>query len=198
MTETSGPITILHPDEALKKIGSCGKPVFHTKYKIVDLAGKEVSKGESGEIMVSGPNVIKEYWRRPEETKTAIVDGWLFTGDIGYVDENDYLYIKDRRKDMYISGGENVYPAEVEDVMMGFEGIADVGVFGIDDEKWGEVGAAVVVLEPGVEINGEDIINQCKEKLAKYKVPKKIIFTDELPRTTTGKILKRELKAKFK
>jgi fatty-acyl-CoA synthase len=150
-----------------------------------------------GEVLIKGPNVIREYWRLPEETANTIVDGWLHSGDMGYLDDEGYLYLVDRRKDMYISGGENVYPAEVEDVIMGFPGVADVGVIGVPDEKWGEAGMAVVVKAPNTEIAAESIIEQCRGRLAKYKIPKKVAFVDQLPRTLTGKILKKELRAKF-
>jgi fatty-acyl-CoA synthase len=197
MTETAPAITALMPEEALEKLGSCGKVLFHLAMKIVDLKGNEVKQGEIGEILVKGPNVIKEYWRRPEETAKSFVDGWFCTGDMGYEDEDGYLYIMDRRKDMYISGGENVYPAEVEDVLMGLPQVADAGVIGVSDDKWGEVGVAILVKAPDVDVSEEEIIEACKQKLAKYKVPKRISFVDELPRTLTGKILKKDLREMY-
>lgn len=197
MTETAPAITVLRAEDALRKLGSCGKPVFHLDVKVVDLEGMERPTGETGEVVVRGPNVIREYWRRPKESAETIVDGWLHTGDMGYFDDEGYLYLIDRKKDMYISGGENVYPAEVEDVIMGYGPVADVGVIGIPDEKWGEVGMAVVVAKPGEEVTGEGVIEFCKQKLGKFKVPKKVIFVDELPRTATGKILKKVLKAQY-
>ena len=197
MTETAPGVSALKPEEALDKLGSCGKVLFHMAMKIVDLQGKEVQQGETGEILVKGPNVIKEYWRRPEDTANRIVDGWLYTGDMGYEDEEGYLYIMDRRKDMFISGGENVYPAEVEDVLMGLPQVADAGVIGIPDERWGESGMAILVKAPETEVTEEEIIELCKQRLAKYKVPKKIAFVDELPRTLTGKILKKDLRSQF-
>jgi fatty-acyl-CoA synthase len=197
MTETAPAITVLRAEDALRKLGSCGKPVFHLDVNIVNLEGETLPKGETGEVIVRGPNVIREYWRRPEASAESIVDGWLHTGDMGYYDEEGYLYLIDRKKDMYISGGENVYPAEVEDAIMGFDRVGDVGVIGIPDEKWGEVGMAIVVPKPGEEVTEESVIEFCKGKLAKYKVPKKVLFTDELPRTATGKILKKALKAQY-
>jgi fatty-acyl-CoA synthase len=197
MTETAPAITVLRPEDALRKLGSCGKPVFHLDLRVVDLEGKNLPTGKTGEVLVRGPNVIREYWRRPEATAETIVDGWLHTGDMGYFDEEGYLYLIDRKKDMYISGGENVYPAEVEDAIMGFDQVADVGVIGIPDEKWGEVGMAIVVLKPGEEVTEEGVIEFCRGRLAKYKIPKKVAFVPELPRTATGKILKKELKAKY-
>jgi len=197
MTETATAVTALRTSDALRKVGSCGKPVFHTDVRIVDLDGDDLPQGEMGEVLIKGPNVIREYWRRPEETAKSIVDGWLHSGDMGYFDDEGYLYLVDRRKDMYISGGENVYPAEVEDVIMGFSEVADVGVIGIPDETWGEVGMAVVVKAPNIEVTEERIIEQCRGKLAKYKIPKKVTFIEELPRTLTGKILKKDLRAEF-
>jgi len=197
MTETAPAITVLRTEDALRKLGSCGKPVFHLDVRVVDLEGNTLPAGETGEVIVRGPNVIREYWRRPEATAESIVDGWLHTGDMGYYDEEGYLYLIDRKKDMYISGGENVYPAEVEDAIMGFDRVGDVGVIGIPDEKWGEVGMAIVVPKPGAEVSAEAVIEFCKGKLAKYKVPKKVMFTEELPRTATGKILKKVLKAEY-
>ena len=197
MTETATAITALRTSDALRKLGSCGKPVFHTDIRITDLEGREVPQGQTGEVLIKGPNVIKEYWRRPKETDETIVDGWLHSGDMGYLDEEGYLYLVDRRKDMYISGGENVYPAEVEDAIMGFAKVADVGVIGIPDDKWGEVGLAVVVPQPGTEVSEEEVIAHCQGKLARYKIPKKVVFTDMLPRTLTGKILKKDLRAKY-
>ncbi|MFH1136801.1 MAG: long-chain fatty acid--CoA ligase [Pseudomonadota bacterium] len=197
MTETATAITALRPEDALRKLGSCGKPVFHTDIRIVDLQGRDLPAGELGEVLVKGPNVIKEYWRKPKETAETIENGWLRTGDMGYLDEEGYLFLVDRRKDMYISGGENVYPAEVEDVIMGFEEVADVGVIGIPDDRWGEVGLAVVVKAPGVETDEAAIIAKCQGRLGKYKIPKKVVFTTALPRTLTGKILKKDLRLQY-
>jgi fatty-acyl-CoA synthase len=197
MTETAPAITVLRPEESLPKLGSCGKPVFHTDVRIVDNAGNTLPRGETGEVLVKGPNVIRQYWRRPEATAESIVDGWLHTGDMGYFDEEGYLYLIDRKKDMYISGGENVYPAEVEDAIMAHSQVADVGVIGIPDEKWGEVGMAIVVPKPGETVTEEGVIEFCKGRLARYKTPKKVVFTEALPRTATGKILKKELKAQY-
>ena len=197
MTETATAISALRTEDALRKLGSCGKPVFHTDVRIVDLKGNDVLQGEMGEVLVKGPNVINEYWRRPEATAETIVNGWLHSGDMGYFDEEGYLYLVDRRKDMYISGGENVYPAEVEDVLMGHPAVADAGVIGIPDEKWGEVGMAIIVKAPGVDVTEDEIIDYCRGKLAGYKRPRKVAFIDALPRTLTGKILKKDLRAMF-
>lgn len=197
MTETATAITALRSEDALRKLGSCGKPVFHTDIRIVDLEGSDLPQGEMGEVLVKGPNVIREYWRRPKETAETIEDGWLHSGDMGYIDDEGYLFLVDRKKDMYISGGENVYPAEVEDVIMSFDKVADAGVIGIPDKKWGEIGMAIVVKKPDAELTENEVIEFCKGKLAKYKIPKKVTFIDALPRTATGKILKKELRAQY-
>ncbi len=197
MTETAPGISALRTEDSLRKLGSCGKPLFHTDVKVVDNNGEELPPGGTGEVLVKGPNVMKEYWNRPEATAETIVDGWLHTGDMGYFDEEGYLYLMDRKKDMYISGGENVYPAEVEDVITRFEKIAEVGVIGFPDEKWGEVGMAIIVPQKDIDLTEEEVIEFCKGKLAKYKVPKKVIFAEALPRTLTGKILKKELRAHY-
>ncbi|MCP4120487.1 MAG: long-chain fatty acid--CoA ligase, partial [Bacteroidetes bacterium] len=152
MTETSGPVTALRPDESDTRIGSCGQDMFHVDTKIVDLDGQEVPNGENGEIMIKGPTVFNEYWRKPEETASSFVGDWFYSGDIGYSNPEGYLYVLDRRKDMYISGGGNVYPAEVEDVLMSLPEVADAGVFGTKDEMWGESGVAVVVKPPDLEV----------------------------------------------
>jgi len=197
MTETATGVTALRTEDSLRKLGSCGKPMFHSEVRIVDEAGNPVPRGQKGEVLIKSPTVIKEYWRRPEETAETITDGWLHSGDIGYFDEEGYLYLLDRRKDMYISGGENVYPAEVEDVIMGMPEVADCGVIGIADAKWGEVGLAVVVKKPGIDITKEAVIDFCRGKLAGYKRPRQVVFADSLPRTLTGKILKKDLRAKY-
>jgi len=197
MTETATGITALGSEDSLRKLGSCGKPLFHTDIRLVGMEGKDVAPGDLGEVLIKSPTVIKEYWRRPEETANTIVDGWLHSGDVGYLDEEGYLFLVDRSKDMYISGGENVYPAEVEDVLMSHDAVADAGVIGIPDEKWVEVGLAVLVKTPGMEVTAEEIVEYCKGKLAGYKRPRKVVFIDQLPRTLTGKILKKDLRVMY-
>lgn len=147
-----------------------------------------------GEVLVKGPNVIREYWRLPEATAESIVDCWLHTGDMGYIDSEGYLFLVDRKKDMYISGGENVYPAEVEDALMGFEKLPDAEVIGVPDDKWGEVGLAMVIPAPGVEVTEEKVIEFCRGKLAKHKIPKNVAMVESLPRTAPEKCLKRRSK----
>lgn len=197
MTETATGVTALRTEDSMRKLGSCGKPLFHTSIRIVDMSDKDLPQGELGEVLIKGPTVIKEYWRQPEATAETIVDGWLHSGDMGYIDQEGYLYLIDRRKDMYVSGGENVYPAEVEDVLMRMPRIADAGVIGIPDEKWGETGLAVVVVTPGEKLTEEEVIEYCRDKLAGYKRPRKVKFVEALPRTLTGKILKKDLRAMY-
>ena len=195
MTETAPGATAMPPRASREKMGSSGVPHFFTDVRIVDPEGNELPAGEVGEIIVKGPNVIKEYWQRPEETASAIVDGWFHSGDLGYFDEDGYIYISDRLKDMIISGGENIYSAEVESLIMELDAISGVALVGVPDEKWGEVPVAVATLKPGVSLTEEDVINHLSGRLARYKIPKRVVFTDELARTASGKIRKADLRS---
>ena len=141
--------TVLDPENALAKAGSCGKPFFHAEIRVVDEEGKDLGPEEKGEVLLRAPNIMKGYWNRPKETAATIKDGWLFTGDIGKKDQDGFLYILDRKKDMIISGGENIYPAEIEDALLSHPQIADVAVIGYAHEKWGEAVKAIVVVKPG-------------------------------------------------
>lgn len=190
-------ITTLRPEDCLDKIGSCGKPMFHMQVRLIDAQGNDVPVGETGEILSKGPAVFPQYWRNPEATAATIENEWIHTGDMGCFDADGFLYIKDRKKDMYISGGENVYPAEVENVITGFPEVADVAVIGMPDEKWGETGMAIVIKAPGAEITDQQIMESCRGQLAAYKIPKKVVFTDELPRTPSGKPLKKALRKQY-
>ena len=197
LTETTGGGTTLPPeahDPALGKLRSCGKPNPGMEARIIDEEGNELPQGEVGEIILRSKSIMKGYWNRQEATETAIRDSWFYTGDAGYFDEDGYLYIHDRVKDMIVSGGENVYPAEVENALFGHEKIADVAVIGVPSEKWGEAVKAVVVVAPGEELTEEEIIAYSKERIAGYKTPKSIDFIDALPRNPSGKILRRELR----
>ena len=197
LTETAPGVSALPEEDALTKRGSAGKPCFHVDIRIFDEDDNELPQGEMGEIVVKGPNVFKEYWNMPEETARVLRNGWFHTGDMGRFDEEGYLFIVDRKKDMIISGGENVYPAEVEDCIHAHPLVADVGVIGMRDQKWGEVPLAAVVATPGEELTEGDIIEFCKGRLAGFKIPRKVIFVDDLPRTPTGKILKKDLRAQY-
>ncbi len=197
MTETSPSATMLDAADAARKVGSAGKALLHTEVRIVDEAGKDVARGEIGELWTRGPNITPGYWNKPEATKNSFVDGWLKTGDAARADEEGFIYIVDRWKDMYISGGENVYPAEVENVIFQLPAVADAAVIGVPSERWGEVGKAVVVIKPGMRISAEEVIGHCVPRLAKFKVPQSVEFIDALPRNATGKVLKRDLRLRF-
>jgi fatty-acyl-CoA synthase len=194
MTET-GPIGLmLSAAVALDKIGSSGRPPLYVRLKICDPDGNDVKVGETGELMIRGPNVTPGYWNRPEASQAAFTaDGWFHTGDAARQDEDGYYYIVDRWKDMFISGGENVYPVEVENVIYQLDGVLENAVVGIAHEKWGEVGRAFVVLKAGANLDEAAVIEHCGSQLARYKVPKEVHFIEGLPHNATGKILKHQL-----
>ncbi len=183
--------------EEQKVLSSCGRPCPGVHIRIVDEKGKDVGPGELGEIIVQGKHIMVEYWQRPDETREAIVDGWLHTGDIGFYDEGGYIYIVDRKKDMIISGGENIYPREVEEVLYQHPGVKEVAVIGVPDPYWVERVHAVVVLKEGMAVDSQELIEFCKQRIARYKAPKSVEFVDSLPKTPSGKILKRELREKY-
>jgi len=187
LTEAAPNVLCLPPEDAVRKAGFAGKPYPHVEVKL---------SGE-GELLVRGPNVFVGYWRNPKATAEAFADGWLRTGDIAERDEEGNYRISGRLKDMYISGGENVYPAEVEDVLLSLDGVADTAVLGVPDEQWGEVGVAFVVPEPGVELAADLIVEACRARLARFKVPSSVRFVDELPRSGMNKVLKDELRARL-
>lgn len=193
LSETASQIVTLAPEYMMEKIGSAGKPLFPAEIKIVDDRGKERRPGEEGEIVVKGPNVTKGYWQRPEATAEAWRDGWFHTGDIGVLDDDGFLYVLDRRKDLIISGGENVYPAEVEAALVGHPLIEEAGVVGAVDDVWGHVPAAFIVTKNGAKLAAEDVEAFCRNRLAGYKVPKHVFFVDRLPRNASGKLLRRKL-----
>lgn len=194
MTET-GPIGLtLSADMAIEKVGSSGLPSMYVQLKVVTEDGRPAGVDETGELMIRGPTVTPGYWRRPEANREAFTeDGWFHTGDAARVDEDGYYYIVDRWKDMFISGGENVYPVEVENAIYELDGVYENAVVGIEDQKWGEVGRAYVVLKDGSNLDETAIREYCGERLARYKVPKEVRFLEELPHNATGKILKHEL-----
>ncbi|TNE40721.1 MAG: acid--CoA ligase [Alphaproteobacteria bacterium] len=194
MTETSPTVLVQDAAMAVGKPGSTGKLALNTAARIVGEDGKDVAQGETGELWVKGPNITPGYWNRPEANAETITDGWLHTGDACRIDPEGHYYIVDRWKDMYISGGENVYPAEVESTLFKMEGIADLAIIGVPDDRWDEVGCAVVVRAPTAKFTADDLLLYCQGKLAKYKIPKHVVFIDELPRNATGKVLKRVLK----
>ncbi|MDP6620656.1 MAG: long-chain fatty acid--CoA ligase [Alphaproteobacteria bacterium] len=194
MTET-GPLGLmLSGDKALEKVGSSGLPPMHTRLKICDEEDREVEPGTTGELMIKGPTVTPGYWNRTDSNHEFFTaDGWFHTGDAARQDEDGYYYIVDRTKDMFISGGENVYPVEVENVIYQLGGVFENAVIGIADDKWGEVGRACVVLKEGANLDEGAIVEHCRSQLARYKVPKQVRFMDELPHNATGKVLKHQL-----
>ena len=195
LTEVTGGAAVLSGERALEKAGSTGLPMFHTDIRVVDGAGRDVQPGEVGEIIIRGPSVQREYWNNPEATASTRRDGWLATGDLGRQDEEGYLYIVERKKDMIISGGENIYPAEVENVLAGMPQIAEAAVIGIPDEQWGEVGCVVARLKGGQALTIAEVQAFCAGKLGKYKIPKHLVVTDQpLPRNPAGKVVKRLLR----
>ena len=195
-TETAGPATLVDPDHVARKPGSAGIPYFHTDIRIADPHGATLIPGEIGEVQVRAPHVFAEYWRNPEASAAAFAGDWLKTGDLGRQDADGYLYIVDRAKDMILSGGENVYPAEIEAVLAHHPEIAEVAVVGVADPHWGEVPCAVVVPKPGCRPNVQDLQQRCETMLARYKVPRRFEFRElPLPRNATGKLLKHEIRA---
>ncbi len=194
MTENAGSGILLDTEDLERKFGSCGKPMMHCNARVWDDSGNDTKPDEIGELMLKGPVVMKEYWNMPEQTEASFTDGWLHTGDLAKVDEDGYFYIVERKKDMLITGGENVYPAEVEDVILAHPSVREVGVIGVPSEKWGESVRAIIVTAPGETVTIEEIREFCAERLAKYKIPKSVVSIDELPRNPSGKILKRILR----
>jgi len=197
MTETSPGGISLEPADALRKLGSAGKALMHTEIRIIDEGGKDVAANTVGELIIRGPNITPGYWNNEEATKKTFMDGWLLTGDAARMDDEGFVYIVDRSKDMYISGGENVYPAEVENVLYQLPEIAEVAIIGVPSDRWGETGKAVVVLKPGQTLSEDDIIAHCIKNLAKFKIPSSVAFIEALPRNATGKVLKRTLREQY-
>ena len=197
MTETSPAVLTLDSEDAARKAGSSGKPVLHTEVRIVRPDGTDADVGELGELWVKGPNVTPGYWNRPDANASSFTDGWLHTGDATRIDEEGFYYIVDRWKDMYISGGENVYPAEVENVLHQLTAIAEAAVIGIPNEQWGEIGMAIVAVKPGHTLTPAEIHAHCAANLARFKCPRLIEFVDALPRNATGKIHKPTLRKNF-
>ena len=196
LTEACGPACLIGPDDAIRRIGSTGKAFFHTDVRVVDAAGMDVPPGAPGEVIVRGPHVMKSYWNNPVASAEAIRDGWLHTGDVATMDEAGFITILDRTKDMIISGGENVYPAEIEEVITGHAKVAEVAVIGQPSPRWGESPFAVVV-KADPSLSEAQVMRHCDGKLARYKLPKAVAFVDEIPRNPSGKALKRLLRDKF-
>jgi long-chain acyl-CoA synthetase len=192
LSETSPVASFNHPDRQ-RKPGSIGTPIRGVEMRVVDEQGAEVPQGEVGEIAIRGHNVMKGYWRRPEETARAIPDGWFRTGDIGRVDEDGYFAIVDRKKDLIIRGGYNVYPREIEEVLYEHQAVAEAAVIGLPHPELGEEVGAAVALKPGASVTAEALRDHVKSQVAAYKYPRRVWIVEALPKTATGKILKREI-----
>ncbi|MSO96960.1 MAG: long-chain fatty acid--CoA ligase [Rhodospirillaceae bacterium] len=193
MTEAFG-VTSITATEARAKPGAVGRAQIFMQLRIADDDGNELPSGTVGEIQLKGPGVTPGYWKQPVLTAEAFIDGWFRTGDMGHMDSDGLLYVADRKKDMFISGGENVYPVEIENLMAGFPEIAHVAIIGVPDPTWGEVGRAVIVLRPGAAIDTAEILMRCRGKIAPYKIPKSIVVVTKLPLSAQGKVLKTELR----
>ncbi len=194
MTETGPTVFLIEKGADPSKLGSVGKPQLYVDVRIVDRDGRDLPPGERGELLIKGPGVTPGYWQRPDVTAAAIEDGWLHSGDVAVRDADGYYTIVDRWKDMFISGGENVYPAEVENVIYQLPAVAEAAVIGVADARWGEVGRAFVVVRPGQELGAAEVIAHCQAQIARYKVPKSVVFLDKLPRNAAGKVVKDALR----
>ncbi|HEX7734098.1 MAG TPA: long-chain fatty acid--CoA ligase [Ktedonobacteraceae bacterium] len=197
LTEAGVNCFSLAPEDAVRKAGSVGRPVFHSRARIVDDADQDVVSGEVGELVLSGPHICSGYWHRPEATAEARRGGWWHTGDLVRCDEEGYYFIVGRKKELFISGGENIYPAEVESAIVTHPGVLEVAVIPRPDTRWGEVGLAIVVPRVPGSLSAEDILVHCADKLARYKLPKAIYFVESLPRNVMGKVMKAELAKQF-
>jgi long-chain acyl-CoA synthetase len=205
MTEASPLLTVLYPEDhhtegpekLTKRLLSCGREIIGVEVRVVDDDGHDVEPGEIGEIIARGPNIMQGYWKKETETQAVFKKGWYYSGDMGTVDEDNYIFLVDRKKDMIISGGENIYSTEVENAIYTHPAVFEAAVIGVPDEKWGEAVKGVVALKPGAEASAEEIIQHCRGQIAAFKVPKSIDFITELPKSGAGKILKRDLREKY-
>ena len=197
LTESCGPGCLIMGEDALTRAGSTGRAYFYTDVRVVDADGRDCPPGEPGEIILRGPHNMVGYWNRPDATAQVLRDGWLHTGDVGTMDAEGFVTIRDRMKDMIISGGENVYPAEVENMLLGHPAVADAAVIGLPSPKWGEVPLAVVVPKKDGGLTEAALLDWCRGRLAGYKLPKVAAFVAEIPRNPSGKILKRVLRERF-
>jgi fatty-acyl-CoA synthase len=197
LTETVGGDTFMEAGREIEKIGSTGRAIAHVEIEIRDDAGNALASGENGEICLRGPKVSKGYWKDPQKTASAFFGDWFRTGDVGYLDADGFLYLTDRKKDMIISGGENIASSEVERVIYELPEVREVAVIGLPDARWGEKPVAIVVLADGARLAMPDLAEHCRARLAGFKVPKDLIIRDSLPRNPSGKVLKRVLRAEF-
>ncbi len=199
LTESCGPGTLLLPEDGEAKVGSCGRPQMHTEIKIVDSDGSTIPMGseQAGELLIGGPHLMKEYWNNPQATAETLINGWLHTGDICTWDKEGFVTVCDRMKDMIISGGENIYPAELENILAACPDVQEAAVIGIASQKWGETPLALIVAAPGASPTTESLKAYCRENLASYKVPQLYELVENLPRNPSGKLLKPELRKQF-
>jgi len=200
MTETCGLATVLTGDDHAPQFGklhSCGRPCDGLDVEVVDENGSPTPINVTGELVIRGPTVMRGYWNQPAATNAALREGWMHTGDAAFRDEDGYLFIFDRIKDMIVTGGENVYPAEVEGAIFGHPQVLDVAVIGVPDERWGEAVKAVVVLKPGVNGESDDIIRWARNRIASFKAPRSVDFVSAIPRNPTGKILRKDIRAPY-
>jgi O-succinylbenzoic acid--CoA ligase len=197
MTEASSQIATTMPEDAIHKVGTVGKPLMFTEVRVVDESGEKQQTGKYGEILVKGPTVMQGYYGDEDATKKALKDGWLHTGDIGYFDEDGDLFLVQRRSDLIVSGGENVYPSEVEAVLRKHPSIKEVAVVGISDAEWGQKVAAAIILENGESMTEAELETYSREHLAAYKIPRIVKFVDALPMTGSGKIQRNGVKGFF-
>jgi len=198
MTEASGGVTTLSPQHATSKAGSVGRAYITEELRVVDEDDQDMEPGETGEIIFRGNNLMKGYYKDPEMTSKVLRGGWMHTGDLGYLDEDGFVYISGRAEDLIITGGENVYPKEVEEWLYAHPGISEAAVIGVEDAKWGEAIQAVIVPQPGVTLSEEEIISFCRQKIARYKCPKSVTILKELPKNAAGKIMKKDLKKRYR
>ncbi len=198
LTETAPGGTLISREDWRRKAGTVGKAMLHVELRVVDEAGRDAAANQVGEVWFRGPNLFAGYWNRPEATVEAFTsDGWFRSGDLGRLDEEGFLTLVDRMKDMIISGGENIYSAEVEDALFAHPAVAEVAVIGVPDRQWGEAVRAIVASRAGVITSAEELIEHCRGRLARYKVPKSVVFVDALPRNASGKVLKVELRDRY-
>jgi fatty-acyl-CoA synthase len=197
LTETCGGDTFMEAGREIEKIGSTGRAIAHVELEIRDEHGNRVPPGENGEICLRGPKVTKGYWKDPEKTASAFFGDWFRSGDVGYLDHDGFLYLTDRKKDMIISGGENIASSEIERVIYELPQVREVAVVGMSDERWGEKPVAIVVLADGAALELSEVADHCRSRLAGFKVPKQLIIRDSLPRNPSGKVLKRVLRAEL-
>jgi long-chain acyl-CoA synthetase len=205
MTEASPLLTVLYPEDhhtegsekLTKRLLSCGREIIGVEVRVVDDDGHDVRPGEVGEIIDRGPNIMQGYWKKEAETQAVFKQGWYYSGDMGTVDEDNYIFLVDRKKDMIISGGENIYSTEVENAIYTHPAVFEAAVIRVPDEKWGEAVKGIVALKPGADATAVEIIQHCRGQIAAYKVPKSIDFISLLPKSGAGKVLKRDLREKY-